>query len=143
PEEEFKKLKEQSINNLQLQQENPSSVAENEVTTALFGDTPIGRYSTPESVATISLDDVKQFYQRIYKPNEAILIVSGDIDVPRGKELAQKLLAGWKAAESLPEVRINLPEMSSGRRIILVDRPEGKQATVRMVVRRVTLHSDD
>ena len=144
PEEEFKKLKEQSINSLISQQESPTSVVENDLTTALWGDTPIGRYSTPESVKSITLDDVKQFYKQYFVPNDAILIISGDVDVERGQELARKLLDGWKpSAEKLPEVKIDLPELPKGRRIILVDRPEGKQATVRMAVRAYDIHSDD
>src|SRR6185436_3516282 len=49
PPEEFAKLKEQSINSLLAQQESPTTVAGNDLTTALYGDTPIGRYMTPQS----------------------------------------------------------------------------------------------
>jgi zinc protease len=144
PADEFAKLKEQSINSLQLSQESPATVASNDLTAALFGDTPLGRYATPKSVESITLDDVKQFYQTFYKPNDAIVILSGDVTVEKGQELARKLIADWSPAPSgLPEVEINLPERSSGRRIILVDRPEGKQATVRMGVPAYTVRSDE
>jgi zinc protease len=143
PADEFAKLKEQSINSLVASQESPTTVARNDLTTALWGDTPLGRYATPQSVKTISLDDVKQFYRTYYRPNGAILVLSGDVTVQQGQELAKKLLSGWKPAAALPEVKIELPERSSQRRIILVDRPEGKQATVRMAIPAYDIHSDE
>jgi zinc protease len=142
PPEEFAKLKEQSINSLVAQQESPTTVAGNELTTALYGDTPIGRYMTPQSVKSISLDDVKAFYEQTYRPSDAIVMVSGDVTVEKGQELAKKLLSGWEKG-ALPDVKIDLPEKSSKRRIILVDRPEGKQSTVRMGIRAYTIRSDE
>jgi zinc protease len=144
PADEFAKLKEQSINSLQLAQENPATVAGNDLTTELFGDTPIGRYSTPKSVESITLDDVKGFYAKFYKPNDAVVMISGDVTVEKGQELAKKLLADWKPAEGgLPPAEFKLADTKPSRRIILVDRPEGKQATVRMGVRAYTIRSDE
>jgi zinc protease len=133
PEDEFAKLKEQSLNALQLDQESPGTVASNELTRALYGDSVLGRYSTPASVKTIGLEDVKKFYQTIYRPNDAIVVISGDVTVERGRELAKKLIDGWETGE-LPKVEYELPKKPTTRRIILVDRPEGAGATVRMAV---------
>jgi zinc protease len=143
PADEFAKLKEQSLSSLLLQQESPTSVAGNEMTTALFGDTPIGRYSTPRSVKTITLDDVKQFYRQIFQPADAVVIISGDVTVERGQELAKQLLAGWEKGDAAPVVEIDLPKPATKRRIILVDRPEGKQSTVRLGIPAYTIRSED
>jgi zinc protease len=143
PADEFAKLKEQSLDSLRIGQETPSTVAGNELTTALYGDTPLGRYATPSSVATLTLDDVKRFYHQIYLPNDAIVVISGDVDVSHGQALAKKLLAGWEPAASLPAVTITLPDEPAKRKIILVDRPQGKQSTVRMGLRAYTLHNPD
>jgi zinc protease len=87
---------------------------------------------------------VKQFYNTFYKPNDAIVILSGDVTVEKGQELAKKLIADWSPAPNgLPPVEIKLPEHSKKRRIVLVDRPEGKQATVRMGVPAYTIRSDE
>src|SRR5439155_16933116 len=116
PPEEFDKLKEQSINSLQVQEETPSTVAGNELTTALYGDTPIGRYSTPQSVKRITLDDVKKFYGEMYRPNEAIVMISGDVTVESGQEQARKLLADWPRSE-VAQVKIDLRELAAELRI--------------------------
>lgn len=54
---------------------------------AVYGE-PIS--GTSQQIKNITKQDVLSFYQRYYKPNNAVLILSGDIDVETAKELAQK-----------------------------------------------------
>ncbi len=65
PADQFAKLKAQSIDSLRLSQESPGTVAGNELTHAIYGDSVLGRYSTPESVARITLDDVQRVLQDV------------------------------------------------------------------------------
>nr|MBA3273592.1 insulinase family protein [Chthoniobacterales bacterium] len=139
PEDEFAKLKEQSINALQVDQQSPTWAANIKLTTALFGDTPLGRYATPETVAALTLDDVKQSYATHYRPNDAIFLIAGDVTVERGRALAEALLKEWEAGP-LPPVAFELPEVPAKRKILLVDRPDAKQASVRAGIRAYTLH---
>ena len=44
---------------------------------------------------SITLDDVKRWYETVYRPAGAILVFSGDITPEQGKELAAKLLQGF------------------------------------------------
>lgn len=141
-EEEFVKLKEQTINQLRLAQARPETVAGQALAEALYGSSPLGRYATPKSVASISLEDVKGWYRKAYRPNDAILVITGDVTVERGQELARKLLDGWEAGET-PKVEYAMPEAPAKRRIILIDRPEGKQAMIRMAIGGYTVKSDE
>ena len=142
PEAEFKKLKDQRVAGLLNSRETPSTVASTDLVAALYGDSPLGRNPTPESVSAITLDDVKAFYARNYRPNDAILVLSGDVTVERGQALAKTLLDGWEPGP-MATVSYDLPEMPKRRRIILVDNPAGKQATIRMGARAYTLRSDE
>ena len=45
---------------------------------------------TPEDIMAITQEDVERFYEQFYAPNNAILVLSGDIDVKTAKELAEK-----------------------------------------------------
>jgi predicted Zn-dependent peptidase len=141
PEDEYAKLKEQSLNQLRLGQESPSTVASNELTTAVYGNSVLGKYATPESLEKVTLEDVKTFYKSVYRPNDAIVIVSGDVSVERGRELATKLIDGWQSGD-LPKVTVELPKKPTTRRIIIVDRPEGAGATVRMAVPGYDVHQE-
>jgi len=142
PADEFDRRKEQLLNQLRLGQENPPSVAGHDLAAALYGDTPLGRYATPETVDAITLDDVKAFYRKVYRPTDALLVISGDVTVDRGRTLAKALLADWPAGP-LPEVDYALPPAPKERTILLVDRPDSPQSTVRMAVRAYDIHSDD
>ena len=143
PADEFAKLQQQTLGDLMQSLANPSAVAGREMSEALWGDTPMGRNLTPQAIQSITLDDVKQWYEAVYHPNDAILVISGDIEVDNAKELANKLTEGWKPAEKLPAVEITLPEAVSKRKIILVDNQDGKQSVVRMAIPAFTLKSDE
>src|SRR5262249_38716942 len=127
---EFGKLKAQTIAGLRQALANPATVSDRELNKLLFGNSPLGRDSTPESIAAITLEDVKAFYGSIYRPDQAFLVCSGDITLERAKALAGKLLADWKPAQS-PGPDYALPAAAEKRRIVLVDNPEGKQSVIR------------
>jgi zinc protease len=142
PGDEFEKLKQQTIESLVLALDNASTVAGNDMDEALYGDSPLGRNSTPASVKSITLDDVKSFYKTYFRPDEAILVISGDVTVEKGQQLAKTLTDGWQPGE-LPTVSYDLPKPPAKRRIILVDRPSGKQSVVRMGIPAYTNQSDE
>ncbi len=143
PQAEFDKLKKQSMAGLLQSLTSPGTVADRELTSAIYGDSPQGRLTTMASLQSITLDDVKKWYESVYKPNNALLVLSGDVTPEQGKELAGKLLADWKPAESIPAADYSLADPSSQRRIILVDNPDGKQSTIRMAIRAYTIKSED
>jgi zinc protease len=142
PADEFANRKQQVLNQLRMSEESPAHAAAEDLDESLFGSAPQGLHETPESVARITLDDVRAFYQANYRPNDAVLVLSGDITVERGQELAKALLADWPAAPMAP-VDYALPKEPESRTVILVDRPAGAQSTVRMGLRSYDVHGDD
>jgi zinc protease len=142
PADEFAKRKEQVLNQLRLSEESPTTVAQQDLMETLYDTTPLGIHPAPETVGRISLDDVKALYGAAYRPNDAILVVSGDVTVERGQALAKALLADWPAA---PRAAVDyaLPKPPEKRLIVVVDRPEGRQSTIRMGIRSYDIGSDD
>jgi zinc protease len=143
PADEFAKLKEQTLSQLQLSQENPTTVAAEDLDAAIWGDSPLGRHATPATVASITLDDVKQAYARNFTKDNAILVLSGDITAEQGHQVARELLEGWTAiGEAAPQFHLagNTP---AKRRIILVDRPSGRQSSVRIAIPAYDIRSQD
>jgi zinc protease len=139
---ELEKLKAQEAAGLTAGLAEPRTVANRDLTELLFGDSPLGRHATPGSIKAIAIDDVKRHYENIYRPEGAFLVISGDVSFDRGKELAEKLLAGWKPGP-LPTVDYELPAPPAQRRIVLVDNPEAKQTVIQMGVRAYDVHSDE
>ena len=143
PEAEFNKLKAQAMSGLMRSLASPTTVAGQEIDKMLYGDAPQGRSTTPRSLASITLDDVKAYYQRIYQPADAILLLAGDVTAPQGGALARALIGDWPSATPAPQPRYEFPAPSSQRRIVLVDNPDGKQATVRMATPAYSVSSDE
>lgn len=140
---EFAKLKEQTLNDLLLSQENPTRVANEELMAALYGDTPLGRHSTPRSAMAVTLDDVKQAFARNLRRDGAIVVISGDVSVEKGQALARELLDGWTDSGKPAPALHSEAASPARRRIILVDRPSGRQSAVRMAVPAYDIRSED
>jgi zinc protease len=141
--DEFAKLKEATLNRIQLSQENPNSVAGNDLATAIWGDTPLGRHPTPASIDSLTLEDLKQAFSRNFERTGAILMLSGDVTPERGQQLARQFLEGWTTTgHPAPEIHLTgiTPEK---RRIIVVDRPGGRQSTVRIAIPAYDIRSPD
>jgi zinc protease len=47
----------------------------------------------PEHVSEASLEEVRDFYQRYYAPNNAVLVIAGRVDVAETKQLVKKWFA--------------------------------------------------
>lgn len=141
PEAEFNKARQQMVESLVLSLDSPNGAAGLDMDQALYGDSPLGRNATPESVKSITLDDVKKFYKDYYRPNNAILMISGDVSVEQGQALAKQLTEGWASG---PMLQVDYGKFPPPRRkIILIDRPAGQQATVQMAIPAYTNASDE
>jgi predicted Zn-dependent peptidase len=141
PADEFAKLKNQTVARLIEALANPSTVAGRELTKAIYADSALGHQGTPETVGKVTLQDVKDFHAKTYLANDAILTIAGDITVERGQQLANQLLEGWAKGEQ-PKVDYTLPKYP-GRKVILIDNPNGKQSVVRIGLPSYTIHTDD
>lgn len=68
-------------------------------------------------MAELTRDDALTFYKRHYAPNNAILIVSGDVTVARVRELAEKYYGPIKPVKTPPRVRRQEPPQIAARRV--------------------------
>jgi zinc protease len=143
PADEFRKLKQQTVGGLMQSLAQPSVVAQRDYAHALYEGGPQGRVATPQTLVSITLDDVKKWYETVYKPAGAFLVFSGDITPEQGKALAAKLLQGFDRSGEPPKADYAMKPAPEKRRILLIDNPEGKQATVRLGLRAYDIHADD
>lgn len=127
---EFDKEKEKIITGLKSNEKSVESIAARLQRAVAYGtDHPYGEFETPESIEGIALEDVSAFYQKYFVPNNAYLVILGDVDLKEAKKLAKKHFGNWKkaaavatynpAANATDEVAINF-----------VDMPHAKQSVV-------------
>lgn len=85
------------------------------------------RYGVPiigwrHEMEQLDLDDALSFYETYYSPNNAILIVSGDVEPEEVKRLAEKYYGVIPANPELPErVRSQEPPQTAERRLVFRD----------------------
>jgi zinc protease len=94
-----------------------------EVRAALYHNHPYGRpiIGWRHEIERLTLADAKAWHQRWYAPNNAILVVSGDVRADDVRRLAEKTY-GRIAARPVPErVRVEEPPANAERRVILRD----------------------
>ncbi len=76
-------------------------------------------------IQAAKLDDVKKFWRVYYSPNNASLAIVGDIDKAAVRKLVEKYFGTLKRrVESLPQVAVQTPAMTSERRAVVQDRVE-------------------
>ena len=96
--ERFNILRQDSLAAAQKEQENPGTRASQAAAKLLFGDHPYGHRpgGSLQSLPNITLADLKSLYQAQYKPQGAVLAVSGDITLAELVPLLQARLKNWK-----------------------------------------------
>jgi len=110
----------------------PSSILNEQMLAALYQAHP---YGTPiigweHEIGELSQKDATGFYQSYYAPNNAILIVTGDVTVDEVKKLAKKTYAKVKPrAERVRKRRPHEPHHAAAVRVNLED-PRAGRATV-------------
>jgi len=85
------------------------------------------RYGVPvigwrHEMESLDMDDAMSFYSTYYAPNNAILVVSGDVDPDEVRQLAEKYYGVIPANPDLPErIRTQEPPQTAARRITFKD----------------------
>ncbi len=104
-------------------------------------------YGTPvigweHEIKGLTREDAEAFYRTWYAPNNAILVVSGDIDAAELRPLAEKTY-GAIPARAVPErLRFEVPALTAERRIILHDSEIREPSVVREVLAPSYTHGD-
>ena len=134
--EEIDRLRQQTLDDLTVELGQPGSVARYVAARITFGDAPYGHplAGTTETITRISRDDFLKYHGRWYRPDNAILVLGGDIRAIYGLALAQRYIGDWKKpAEPLPTFPAPKPVANAGPRVIVVDKPDAGQAAVLVV----------
>ena len=76
----------------QVVENNPAAPFNERMNLLLWGNSPYGHPVTglSDEIMALTADDVRDFYKSYYAPNNAVLVLAGDIDAAAAKKLAQK-----------------------------------------------------
>ena len=90
------------------QLQSPDYLFDRAVKTALLpkGD-PALRHPTPATVSALTLNDVRNYYQHVFRPDMTTIVVVGDIAPEQAKAVVEKYFGNWKAAGNKPNVEFS------------------------------------
>jgi zinc protease len=131
-EERFALAKSRIINNLKRSKASPDYLASTTLNKLIYGENnilAIDGSGTEETVSALTMDDLKNYYQKYVSPSTAHLLIVGDIDKARVEAGFAGLSEKWPSKEVvLPEVKLPVPPEKSA--IYFVDVPDAKQSVI-------------
>jgi len=132
-EADFNRVKNQLIQGLQQGKKDARTLASNAAKQVTYGkDNRLGLADsgTIATVSSITLDDVKGFYQAYFSPAKASLVVVGDIDKA---DLLSKLdtLKAWKGKSYTINADYQFPEVTPNK-LYFVDLPSASQSVIKL-----------
>jgi len=120
------------ITEAEQKQSSTVSLARDEMNRIVYGEkSPWGQPSggTKETLSKITVADLEKFHAAHFRPTNAIISVSGDVDPAALPALLESKFSSWKKQ---PHAPIKLPQVaaSSKRSVVLIDKPGASQSQV-------------
>lgn len=128
--EEFDKEKEKLIEGIKSDENSVPAAARRVESLITYGKNhPYGEFISETSISNVELEDVKDFYTKNFNPENAYLIIIGDVDFATVKKQVSKLFKGWKG-KSVPGKPFQAAKNAEALEINFVDMPNAVQSEV-------------
>jgi zinc protease len=133
-EADWSRVQNDRLTSLVQRRDQPEAVAALVSDRVLFGEQhPYGRPASgyEKTVKAITAADLRGQYQKVWRPNNARLVVVGDFDAGQLKAALEQAFGGWKKGP-VPAARAASPRKQRPR-LVLVDKPGAPQTVLRLV----------
>jgi zinc protease len=130
--EELERARAQAEDDLRLLLSRPTSFAQLVAARAVFGAGAYGhsRYGTEDSLERIERGDVVRLHETYYRPDNALLVLSGDVDTDAAHALAERAFGAWTRPSSKLPPHPAGAGPSKSPAVLVVDDPGAGQAGV-------------
>jgi zinc protease len=134
PDKDVERLRDERSIALLQQRDSPNQTASRIMWNCLYGPThPYGHITlgTADAIKKISRNDMMKFYQAYYTPQNAALVLVGDLTEAEARKLANEALGSWSG----PPTETPRPPQSTmvTSRVVIVDKPGMPQTALRVV----------
>jgi zinc protease len=107
PEKAFQIVRSQVAANVAGQLQSPDYLTERALKQALFPKKdPALRQPTPASVSSLTRQDLKDYYARVFRPDETTIVVIGQVTPERARSMVEKYFGKWQATGPKPDLRL-------------------------------------
>jgi zinc protease len=129
PTTELELARTRALSALQMELSRPAAIADRIFRREVYGAHPYGRSATPATLRAITRDDLIQFFTQRVKPAGALLVVAGDVDAARVRQLATEAFASWTGAPAATAAAPAIPARAATE-IVLVHKPGAVQSNI-------------
>ncbi|HXM37372.1 MAG TPA: pitrilysin family protein [Gemmatimonadales bacterium] len=129
PVDELELARTRALSSLEVDLSQPEAVASRVFQKEIYGRHPYGRHTTPASFKAITRADVASFAGRRLRPGGALLVIAGDITLPRARALATRAFGTWRGTAPATPPPPAVP-VKRGTDILLVHRPGSVQSNI-------------
>ncbi|PVX45468.1 putative Zn-dependent peptidase [Flavobacterium sp. 103] len=131
--EDFEKEKAKLIEGMKAEEKSVPAIASRVVDALAFGKNhPSGEFMTEETLNNITLADVETNYKTYFVPENAYLVIVGDVKYDNVKIVVEKLFGSWEK-KNTPKTPYDIPANVSNLQINLVDVPNAVQSEITLV----------
>lgn len=136
PDKEFTRLREQWSTSLLQEKDRGPAMADRAFAALLYTEKhPYGRSArgTTESAKIVTLDDAKKFWSSWYRPNNATMVIVGDLSLADAEALVNRAFGSWTQAPLPPKPVYASTKMApKPTTIYIVDKPKAAQSSFRV-----------
>ena len=104
PEAAFKAVKQRTQQAVAGRLQSPVYLSQRALLQAIYPENdPTLRQATPDTVASVELEDVRAYYDKVFRPDLTTVVVIGKVTTEQAKTLVEKYFVQWKATGTKPE----------------------------------------
>jgi zinc protease len=141
--EELDRARSQALDGLQVALSQPGSIAGFAMTRAIYGTAPYGAVASERSINAITTDAMAAYHRAHWRPDNAVLVITGDVSADQGFALAERFFGDWTNPHGERQARPDASAYAAPARTIVVDLPQTGQAAVAMGLRGVARTDGD
>jgi len=137
PKDELERIRQQRLNSLVRARDDADTTAQLAFARVVFGTAHrfgTATMGTSETIKAFTTDDLHAYYAATFRPENATLLVVGDVTPDKALALLETSFGKWKApaGPATPRVRLPAPPARSTRGIYIVDKPGAAQSQIRI-----------
>lgn len=133
PVEELEKKKKRAHSNLKSISANADAIAGRVESVLLYGTNhPYGEIQLGEHIDNITIEDCKKYYDTYFRPNISYLVIVGDINPEKAKELANKYFGSW-VKKDVAKQDFGGAKSINGVKVAFVNKPGAVQSVVKVI----------
>ena len=133
PTNELERLRKNRLTSLLQVKDRGPEIANRAYAAIVFGSAAYGHPLTGDEASTNAIQqaDVRRFYESYFRPNNATLLVVGDVKPDDIERRVRALFGGWQRG-AVPAVSYGQPTAPKGTTIYVVDKPGAAQSSFRI-----------